>query len=264
MATPSAQPLITPSPRTQAIAALTSPNHQDIELRNYQPETNTRSGSLSPVSNTTRNSIDGSASTDNADSLLGNKSSFSLGIQEKANINSSRPIRFDRRRQLKRLIIEGLAHYIITIGLICGLYGTLKIYLSHGIIYENGKKVFNTLMTGLSMALGISIASSFKSVALSVRWCILSRKRRPIEEVCIWKYPSEHITNKTQVEAILSCSSLTEVSKLAATSLRKMKPGIAISCISWVLLNIVRYSRVQFDKSTKPTLILTSRQHKQQ
>jgi uncharacterized membrane protein YoaK (UPF0700 family) len=117
--------------------------------------------------------------------LLGNKSSFSLGIQEKANVKSSHPIRFDRRRQLRRLIIEGLIHYIITIGLICGLYATLKIYLSHGIINGNGKKFFNALMTGLSIALGISIASSFKRIALSVRWCILSRKQRPVEEVCL-------------------------------------------------------------------------------
>jgi hypothetical protein len=53
----------------------------------------------------------------------------------------------------------------------------------HGVIFDNGKKAFNTLVTGLSMALGISIASSFKSVALSIIWWILSRKKRPIEEV---------------------------------------------------------------------------------
>ncbi|KAH9206926.1 hypothetical protein DL95DRAFT_374802 [Leptodontidium sp. 2 PMI_412] len=71
---------------------------------------------------------------------------------------------------------------MITFTLIGSFYGTLRTYQNHGIIGENGKKVFNTLVTGLSMALGISIASSFKSVALSIRWWILSRKKRPIDE----------------------------------------------------------------------------------
>jgi hypothetical protein len=103
-------------------------------------------------------------------------------IQEKAKIKSSNPIRFDRGKQLHRLVVEGLVRYLITLALICSFYGTLRIYVEHGVILENGKKAFNTLVTGLSMALGISIASSFKNVAFGIRWWILSRKKRPIEE----------------------------------------------------------------------------------
>jgi hypothetical protein len=102
------------------------------------------------------------------------------------------------------------------------LYGNFKLYEKHGLIGENGKKIFNTLVTGLSMTLGISIASSFKSIALNSRWWILSRKKRPIEEV----------------NAILACSSLTEVSVLSAKSAKKMKTGLALSCFLWVFFNI--------------------------
>ncbi|KAN0119277.1 hypothetical protein V8E51_001485 [Hyaloscypha variabilis] len=102
------------------------------------------------------------------------------------------------------------------------LYGTITGFVNHGYIGEAGKKIYNTLFTALSMILGISIASSFKAMALNLRWYILSRKKRPIEEA----------------NAILGCSSLTEVSLLAAKSAKKMKPGLALSCSLWVLFNI--------------------------
>jgi hypothetical protein len=79
--------------------------------------------------------------------------------------------------------------------LVFTLYGTLKGYERHGLIGENGKKVYNTLVTGLSMALGISLASSFKAIALDLRWFILSRNKRPIEEVNPSSFLDEAILN---------------------------------------------------------------------
>lgn len=92
---------------------------------------------------------------------------------------------FRRNRQLVRLILSGSIRFIFTVALILGLYGTFKIYQNHGIMGEDGKTVYNTLVTGLSMTLGINIASSFKAIALDVRWYIISRKKRSIEEVCV-------------------------------------------------------------------------------
>ena len=109
-------------------------------------------------------------------------------------------------------------------------------YQNHGLIGEVAKKFYNTLVTGLSMALGISIASSFKTIALNFRWYILSRKKRPIEEV---SNPRSFLREcwQLQVNSILACNSLTEVSILGAKSARK--PGILLSCSLWVIFNIV-------------------------
>jgi hypothetical protein len=71
------------------------------------------------------------------------------------------------------------------VALISGLYGTFAMYQKHGIMGESAKMFYNTLVTGLSMTLGINIASSFKAIAVDVRWWILSRKKRSIEEVCL-------------------------------------------------------------------------------
>jgi hypothetical protein len=77
---------------------------------------------------------------------------------------------------------------LVTVALIADLAGTILVYESYGITGEDGKRLLNTLNTGLSMALGISVASSFKNVALDVRWWILSRKKRSIEEASISTY----------------------------------------------------------------------------
>ena len=74
---------------------------------------------------------------------------------------------------------------MITVALIGGLYGTFAMYQKHGLMGESGKTAYNTLVTGLSMTLGINIASSFKAIAVDVRWWILSQKKRSIEEVCL-------------------------------------------------------------------------------
>lgn len=91
--------------------------------------------------------------------------------------------KFDRHRQFVRLACRGLVRFLLTVTLVFTLYGTLKGYEHHGLIGKTGKRFYNTLVTGLSMALGISLASSFKAIALDFRWFILSRKKRPIEKV---------------------------------------------------------------------------------
>jgi hypothetical protein len=45
------------------------------------------------------------------------------------------------------------------------------------------KSVFNAINTGLSMTLGMCVAEGFKSMAVDIRWWILSRKTRSLPEV---------------------------------------------------------------------------------
>lgn len=90
---------------------------------------------------------------------------------------------FSRRKQFLELLFDGFLRFLLTIFFIGCIYATLKAFGTRTIIGPVGKRVFNTLVTGLSMILGISIASSFKDLAIDMRWWILSRKRRPISEV---------------------------------------------------------------------------------
>jgi len=71
---------------------------------------------------------------------------------------------------------------MITLSVALGLYGKIIGFVNYGIIEEAGKKTYNTLFTALSMILGISIASSFKAMALNLRWYILSRRKSPLRK----------------------------------------------------------------------------------
>jgi hypothetical protein len=79
MATPSTRSLIPPNDRGQSNTTFPSSGHHNIQFQIHQPLANTQAGSLNYISNSSRNSIDGRASTDNVTGLLGNQSSLSLG-----------------------------------------------------------------------------------------------------------------------------------------------------------------------------------------
>lgn len=66
-------------------------------------------------------------------------------------------------------------------------------------LFSDGKqRLFNSVITVLSLALGFNMAASFKTMAIDVRWWILSRKRRSLREV----------------DLILNCDSMLNVLKL--------------------------------------------------
>ncbi|MCJ1395636.1 hypothetical protein MMC18_008522 [Xylographa bjoerkii] len=133
---------------------------------------------------------------------------------------------FSPRKQLFSLLSFGLVRFIVTGVLVGGLYATLWLYESESVMSELQKKLFNTIVTALSMALGINIASSFKNVALDTRWFFLSRKGRPLKEI----------------DMILSCNSLTTLSQLAMSSTRR--PMVMLMCIVWISINIAAQAGV--------------------
>ncbi|MCJ1404823.1 hypothetical protein MMC11_008049 [Xylographa trunciseda] len=89
---------------------------------------------------------------------------------------------FSPRKQLLHLLSFGFLRFLVTGVLVGGLYTTLWLFESKSVMNELQKKLFNTIVTALSIALGINIASSFKNVAIDTRWFFLSRKRRPLKE----------------------------------------------------------------------------------
>lgn len=104
--------------------------------------------------------------------------------QELLRENSTRRYEFVRWKQLIRLLAWGFLRFLVTIALCGGLYAALWGYSSRPPMDDTEKRYFNFIITALSMALGMNLASTFKSVALNVRWWILSQKLRPLKEVC--------------------------------------------------------------------------------
>jgi len=103
--------------------------------------------------------------------------------------------------------------------------------------------MFNFLVTALSLALGLNLASSLKSVAVKSRWWILSWEKRPLDDVGHSSNEYSTATDRAQVEAILSSHSLTEVIKLGCKSIFK-KPSVTIGCSLWLLINVVSYPKL--------------------
>lgn len=69
--------------------------------------------------------------------------------------------------------------------LLCGAYGlAAQQYQKKGPKTEAQKKGFNTITTGISICLGLNIASAFKDIALNMRWVILNGRKRSLKEVC--------------------------------------------------------------------------------
>jgi hypothetical protein len=124
--------------------------------------------------------------------------------------------------QLYRLLLKGFLKWIITVSLSAAMGGIMYYYSTYVMpMSESDKQKYNFLVIGLSLALGINLASSLKAMATDIRWWILSLKRRKLREV----------------DLILHLDSLTEVFKLAFIA-----PKLAPACISWLFLNIVRYT----------------------
>ena len=91
---------------------------------------------------------------------------------------------FSHRKQLRRLLLTGLARWLITAALIGAMYRVIYYYSSLPLMSSAQAKTFNALTTAISIALGLNIASSLKSMALDARWWILSQRRRPLGDVC--------------------------------------------------------------------------------
>ena len=90
---------------------------------------------------------------------------------------------FDSKKQFWKMFTKGLVRFLFT--LIAAVLLVLAIFLfsRKNVISSERKKWFNAINTGLSLALGMSIAHGFKAMAIDIRWWILSRQTRSLDEV---------------------------------------------------------------------------------
>jgi hypothetical protein len=124
------------------------------------------------------------------------------------------------RWQLLKLLGNSALRWILTAALSALYTFTLYHYGAKDIMNEPEKRRFNTWTTALSIAMGLNIASSFKEMALNLRWWILSRSKR----------------NLNEVDLILRCDSLTSLVKFV---LKVRTPLSILFCLLWLLLNIL-------------------------
>jgi hypothetical protein len=96
---------------------------------------------------------------------------------------------FNSKSQFWRLFRRGFGRFAITFILVVLFMVTIKVFSDYQVISRKKKLWFNAIVTGLSMTLGMSIAEAFKCMAADIRWWILSRKQRSLDEV---RYPSQH------------------------------------------------------------------------
>jgi hypothetical protein len=91
--------------------------------------------------------------------------------------------KFDPTQQFWRIFSNGLLRFLVTLGFAVLLGVAIFVFSQKNVISDNGKKWFNAVSTGLSLALGMSIAHGFKAMAIDLRWWILSRQRWSLSEV---------------------------------------------------------------------------------
>ena len=88
-------------------------------------------------------------------------------------------------RQLLHLVLGCSLRFLVTAGLCAAYILSIRLWQKRPVIDEQHKKIFNALTTGISLALGLNIASAFKDLALNMRWPILSARRRNLKEVSV-------------------------------------------------------------------------------
>jgi len=89
----------------------------------------------------------------------------------------------NRRKQFWHILLGSSFRWLTTFAL-CVAYEIVFLeWYEKGARSESQKKLFNTLTTGISIALGLNIASAFKEMAVNMRWVVLKRGARSLREV---------------------------------------------------------------------------------
>lgn len=90
---------------------------------------------------------------------------------------------FDSKKQFWKLFTKGLIRFMYTLAAAVLLILAIFLFSRKNVISSKRKKWFNAINTGLSLALGMSIAHGFKAMVIDIRWWILSRHTRSLSEV---------------------------------------------------------------------------------
>ncbi|OAG43846.1 hypothetical protein AYO21_02073 [Fonsecaea monophora] len=133
---------------------------------------------------------------------------------------------FDYRRQRRRLFMNSSVQWLITAGICAAmascLYGFSTVVTG---LSTARKEIFNALMTGLSLCLGLNLASSLGGYAQMMRWRFLASGYRTLQDF----------------ELLLNCDSQTHVFRLiwaGRTRGRLLPNKTQVLAAIWLLINI--------------------------
>ncbi|KAK6376195.1 hypothetical protein LTS17_007446 [Exophiala oligosperma] len=128
---------------------------------------------------------------------------------------------FEPHRQRRRLFVNSSFQWLMTAVICAGLAAVLYGFTTIDIgVTSTTKHVFNALVTGLSICLGLNLASSLKGYAQMMRWRFLASSYRSLQDFelvmncdsqtktfrLLWagRTPKQWYPNKTQLMALLS------------------------------------------------------------
>jgi hypothetical protein len=150
--------------------------------------------------------------------------------------NEFQPYKDNTGRQLRHILVAGSARWAIT-AVMCICYVAATFIWKHKPAQSGGsKRVYNTITTGISIALGLNIASAFKDIALNIRWVILSNRKRNLVEVSTAFNSAIQPLTVLQMDLILHADSMQRLFKLVFVTRR---PMVILGCLFWLFINIV-------------------------
>ena len=88
-----------------------------------------------------------------------------------------------KKRPLVTTLFIPFCQWLITAITAGSIFAVLTVYSNKPAMSQVEKRVFNALITGLSICLGLAIATSLDDMIEDLRWWILSRKYRSMSEV---------------------------------------------------------------------------------
>ncbi|TQS34732.1 hypothetical protein Golomagni_04874 [Golovinomyces magnicellulatus] len=155
-------------------------------------------------------------------------SNLVLDFSDAGSILEKQPRRNEERKgndpnnniQKQKLISSFLGRYLITISLSAGYILAVATWLNKSAVSATEKKIFNSIVTGISIALGLNLSSALRDIALILRWPILALGKQKLSEL----------------DLILQAHSLSVITKLAFFSRR---PAIIFGCLGWLSFNLI-------------------------
>ncbi|TDZ13412.1 hypothetical protein C8035_v004432 [Colletotrichum spinosum] len=139
-------------------------------------------------------------------------------LQKKTDDGQFRGLPSTRQTRWK-MLGKVLSRWAITMVIIVSVYVVIWVYSSKPVMNQTTKRQYNALITGLSIALGIAVASSLNHMIAELRWWILSRRYRSM----------------AKVERILEADNLKHTIMLACRSKRW---SIHLAALGWFVLTI--------------------------
>ncbi|EJT73059.1 hypothetical protein GGTG_09910 [Gaeumannomyces tritici R3-111a-1] len=122
-----------------------------------------------------------------------------------------------KRSSRKKAVMGLLSRWFVIVVLIASIYTVLITFSSLDVLTKTKKRMFNALITGLSIGLALMTVSIMNGVVSDLRWWILSRRHRSAQKV----------------KNILHAHSLSRVTMLILSSKR---PSLLAVAVSWLLV----------------------------